>query len=163
ILLRIVGLAAALGLPAIVLNTSVISYEGFALSNIVTIFTQVLRGVLLVACMLTGNGLVWMGCAILLVNIASFLGNSLVFKRICTDVRVRLAAVSWAELKALLCFGSVILVVGTANSLATESPKQIVAKSISLEALGLFGVPLLLISYYRMFIISLTKVFSPRF
>src|SRR5439155_20715278 len=55
------------------------------------------------------------------------------------------------------------LVVGTANSLATESPKQIVAKSISLEALGLFGVPLLLISYYRMFIISLTKVFSPRF
>ena len=56
-----------------------------------------------------------------------------------------------------------ILVVGTANSLATESPKQIVAKSISLEALGLFGVPLLLISYYRMFIISLTKVFSPRF
>jgi O-antigen/teichoic acid export membrane protein len=63
----------------------------------------------------------------------------------------------------LLSFGSIILVVSTANSLATESPKQIVAKSISLEALGLFGIPLLLIGYYRMLIISLTKVFSPRF
>jgi O-antigen/teichoic acid export membrane protein len=162
-LLRIVGLAAAIGLPTIVLNTSVISYEGFALSNAVTIFTQLLRGLLLVACMISGYGLVAMGCVLLLVNLASFIGNSLVFKRTCTDVRVRLASVSWAELKMLLTFGSVILVVGTANSLATESPKQIVAKTMSLEALGIFGIPLILIGYYRMLIISLTKVFSPRF
>jgi O-antigen/teichoic acid export membrane protein len=66
-------------------------------------------------------------------------------------------------MKMLLSFGSVMLIVGTANSLATESPKQVVAKTVSLEALGLFGIPLLLIGYYRMLIISLTKVFSRRF
>jgi len=41
--------------------------------------------------------------------------------------------------------------------------QQIVAKTISLEALGLFGIPLVLIGYYRMLIITLTRVFSPRF
>ena len=162
-LLRIIGLAAALGLPAIVLNTSIISYEGFAASNVVSASTQILRGGLLVGCMLAGYGLVAMGWAVLLVNLVSLIGNSAIFKRTCHDVRLSLASVGWSELKMLLTFGTVILVVGTANSLATESPKQIVAKTISLEALGLFGIPLLLIGYYRMLIISLTKVFSPRF
>jgi O-antigen/teichoic acid export membrane protein len=162
-LLRIVGLAAALSMPTIVLNTSVISYEGFALSNFVTASTQLLRGLLLVGCMWAGYGLVAMGWAIFLVNVASLIGNSVTFKRVCHDARLSFKAVGWAELKMLLTFGSVILIVSTANSLATESPKQIVAKTISLEALGLFGIPLLLIGYYRMLIISLTKVFSPRF
>jgi O-antigen/teichoic acid export membrane protein len=60
-LLRIVGLAAALSLPAIVLNTSVISYEGFAPSNLVAACTQMLRGALLFGCVLAGLGLVAMG------------------------------------------------------------------------------------------------------
>jgi O-antigen/teichoic acid export membrane protein len=163
VLLRIIGLAVALGLPTIVLNTSIISYEGFAASNLVAICTQGLRAALLVGCMLMGWGLVAMGWAVLVVNVASLIGNSAIFKRSCTGVRLSFADVGWGELKMLLSFGSVILIVGTANALATESPKQIVGKTISLEALGLFGVPLLLIGYYRMLIVSLTKVFSPRF
>jgi O-antigen/teichoic acid export membrane protein len=162
-LLRLIGLATALGLPTIVLNTSIKSYEGFAPSNIVTASTQLLRGALLVACMLAGYSLVEMGLAVLVVGLVSLVGNFIIFKRICHDARLSLSSIRWTDLKMLLTFGSVILIVGTANSLATESPKQIVAKTLSLEALGLFGIPLLVISYYRMLIISLTNVFSPRF
>jgi O-antigen/teichoic acid export membrane protein len=162
-LLRIIGLATALSLPAIVLNTATASYENFAASNFVGVFTTVLRGALLFGCMLLGYGLGAMGWATLLVGFLSLIGNFVVFKRTCADVHLSLKAVKWEELKMLLNFGSVILIVGIANALATESPKQIVAKTISLEALGLFGIPLLLIGYYRMLIITLTKVFSPRF
>jgi O-antigen/teichoic acid export membrane protein len=163
VLLRIVGLATAVSLTTIVLNTSVISYEGFAPSNLVTTSAQALRGALLVGCMWAGFGLAAMGWTILIVNVLSLAANSLLFKRICTDARLSLSAVGWSELKTLMSFGAIILITSTANSLATESPKQIVAKTLSLESLGLFGILLLLIGYYRMLIISLTKVFSPRF
>lgn len=162
-LLRVIGLAAALSLPAIVLNTTTASYESFAPANVVSAGTQLLRGALLLGCIWGGYGLVAMGCAVLASNLVSLVGNSIVFKHACKDVRLSIKSFLWSELKMLLAFGSVILVVTTANALATESPKQIVAKTISLEALGLFGIPLILIGYYRMLIISLTKVFSPRF
>jgi O-antigen/teichoic acid export membrane protein len=162
-LLRIIGVAAALSLPAIVLNTTTASYESFAPANVVGASTQLLRGALLVGCIWAHYGLVAMGWAVLLSNLFSLVGNSVVFKHACKDVQLSIKSFKWTELKMLLSFGSVILIVTTANSLATESPKQVVAKTISLEALGLFGISLLLISYYRMLIISLTKVFSPRF
>ena len=163
VLLRIVGLATALSFPAIVLNTATASYENFAASNLTGVFTSLLRGALLFGCMMLNYSLVAMGWATLLVSLASLIGNFIVFKRTCADVQLSLKAIKWEELKMLLCFGSIILAVGIANSLATESPKQIVAKTISLDALGLFGIPLVLIGYYRMLIITLTKVFSPRF
>jgi O-antigen/teichoic acid export membrane protein len=162
-LLRVVGLATALGMPAIVLNTAVISYEGFAAANLVSASAQLLRGALLFACLLAGWGLVAMGWSLLVVGLVSLFGYALVFRRTCRDVRLTVKSARWQELKLLLSFGSVILIATTANSLATESPKQVVAKTISLDALGLFGIPLLLIAYYRQLVISLTKVFSPRF
>jgi len=162
-LLRVIGLAAALSLPAVVLNTTTASYESFAPANVVSASTQLLRGGLLLGCICAGYGLVAMGWAVVLSNVVSLAGNSIVFRHACKEVRLSFKSFLWSELKMLLSFGSVILLVTTANSLATESPKQIVAKTISLDALGLFGIPLLLIGYYRMLIISLTKVFSPRF
>jgi O-antigen/teichoic acid export membrane protein len=162
-LLRIIGLASALTLPAIVLNTATASYENFAASNLVGIFTSILRGALLFGCIWAGYGLSTMAWATVLVSVVSLVGNSIVFQRTCSDAQLSIKAVKWEELKMLLSFGSVILVVGIANSLATESPKQIVAKTVSLEELGLFSIPLLLIGYYRMLILTLTKVFSPRF
>jgi O-antigen/teichoic acid export membrane protein len=162
-LLRIVGLATALSFPAIVLNTTTAGYENFMASNFIAVFVNLFRGGLLFGCMLAGFGLTAMGSALLLSSLASLCGNFIAFRRTCTDVTLSPKAVRWQELKMLLSFGAVILVVSVANSLATESPKQIVAKTVSLDALGLFGIPLLLISYYRMLIITLTKVFSPRF
>jgi O-antigen/teichoic acid export membrane protein len=163
VLFRIIGLAAALSMPAIVLRTSTASYESFVPANVVAAGTQLLRGALLFGCIAAGWGVTAMGWALLVVSFASLLGNSVVFKSVCRDAHLSWKAVRWDDLKMLLSFGSVLLIVNTANSLATDSPKQIVAKTISLDALGLFGIPLLLIGYYRMSIITITKVFSPRF
>src|ERR1051325_5882228 len=84
-LLRIIGLATALSLPAIILNTSTASYENFAASNLVGIFTSVLRGGLLFGCILLGYGLAAMAWATLLVSLTSLVGNLIVFKRTCRD------------------------------------------------------------------------------
>jgi O-antigen/teichoic acid export membrane protein len=162
-LLPIIGLALALSFPAIIFSTSASSYESFAPTNLVGIVTNALRGGLLFGCIWAGYGLVTMAWATLAVSAASLLGNFIVFRLVCKGARLKLGLVTWTELKMLLAFGIVIFVVGLANALATESPKQIVAKTISLDALGLFGVLLTLIGYYRMLIMSLTKVFSPRF
>jgi len=130
----------------------------------VGVFTTILRGALLIGCMLLGvradgDGVGHTFSQSDVVDWELYCFSSGPARRCVLSVK----SVKWEELKMLLNFGIVILVVGVANSMATESPKQIVAKTISLEALGLFGIPLVLIGYYRMLIITLTRVFSPRF
>src|SRR4029079_3617939 len=79
VLLRIVGLATAVSLTTIVLNTAVISYEGFAPSNLVTTSAQALRGALLVGCIWMNLGLTAMGWTVLIVNLLSLAATPVLF------------------------------------------------------------------------------------
>jgi len=162
-LIRVVALAFALGLPANILNTAVKGYEGFAFVNIVTCITLLLRGGLLLACVWAHYSLMAMGWVLVIVNGASLLGQWIAFRRKCPGIDLTLRSVHWNEFRLLLVFGGVILIATTANALAVESPKQIVGKIVSLEALGVFAIPLMMISYYRQLVFTVTRVLTPRF
>ncbi|MGA2863540.1 MAG: oligosaccharide flippase family protein [Verrucomicrobiota bacterium] len=162
-LIRVLGFAFCLELPSLILNTTLTGYEEFTKTNVIAGWTLLLRGGLLLGCVWLGYGLVAMGWVLVIVRIATLAGQLFLFKRVCTDVQVSLKAAHWKELRMLLMFGGVIVVASTGNALAVEAPKQIVGKLISLETLAIFGVVMMLMSYFRQLIFTLTKVLTPRF
>ena len=162
-LLRVVGLAAALQCPSRIFDTAMRGCEGFIIANSVGVFCAILRAGALVGCILMGYGLVTMGWAIVVVGFLKLVARVIAFRNSCKEIHFGIGQIGLAELKMLLCFGAAVLVGTLGEILAYQCPKQIVGKVISLEAVGLFGVVALLVSYYRRLIFALSKVLMPRF
>ncbi len=162
-LLRLVGLAAVFDLPGIILSTAIKGFEGFVSANLMTAVGLVVRFALLLGCVIGGYGLAAMGWTLVITRIIALILNYFNFRAVCQGVRIDWRQACWPELKALICYGGLILVASTANNLAVESPKQIVGKVLSLQTLGLFAIPLMLIGYYRQAIMAITRTLSPRF
>lgn len=163
LLIRLVGLAAALECPSRILDTAIRSYEGFVFANLVSILGAALRAGALFGCIFMGYGLIAMGWAIVIVAFLGLLAVGMTFRSVCKEVHLSIKRISFSQLKMLVCFGIVIVIATGANLLTHECPKQITGKVVSLEALGLFGIAALLVSYYRQLIYALTKVLMPRF
>lgn len=162
-LIRVIGIAAAFDLPSVAINAAIKGHEGFKAANAATTFGIVLKAALLTACLLTKADLVVMGGAILLVSISSLITQNIAFRKVCPELHLSPRYVRWTELRLLLAFGGTMLIASTANSMATEAPKQIVAKVISLGAVTYLTIPMQLVSYYRQLVYTLTRVVAPRF
>lgn len=163
LLVRIVGLAAALQFPVLIFDAAIKGYEGFVYANLVGLISAITRMIALFGCIILGYGLIVMGWALVIVNVVAVLAGAFAFRCYCSDVKLSLRAVKLVELKTLLYFGLTIMACGFAQLLTFDVPQQIVGKVISLEAVGFFGVVALLVMYYRRAIYALTKVFMPRF
>lgn len=163
LLVRAVGLAAALQFPVIIFSAAIKGYEGFVYANLVGLISAITRAIALFGCIMLGYGLVTMGWALVIVNIVTVLAGWSTFTYYCSDVKLSLRSVHLGDLKILLLFGLTIMACGLAELLIYETPKLIIGKSISLEAVGFFGIAALLVSYYRRAIYAITKVFMPRF
>ncbi|MHC4593831.1 MAG: oligosaccharide flippase family protein [Planctomycetota bacterium] len=162
-LIRVIGLAAALQCPSQIFDTAMRGYEGFVVANSIGVFCAILRAGALVGCILMGYGLVTMGWAIVVVNLLGLVARGIALRNSCKEVHFGIRQIGLAELKMLVCFGAAVLVGTLGEILAYQCPKQIVGKVVSLEALSLFGVAALLITYYRQLIYALVKVLMPRF
>jgi len=162
-LITLMGLVVAIGGPARIFEASIKGYEGFVYVNLIEIGRAIIRAVALMTCIIFGWGLVAMGWAIVLVNSLGLAGNWVAFRMCCRGASIRMNAVKFADLKILLFFGLAIILAGVADILTYSTPRMIVGKVISLEAVGLFGVVALLVGYYRNTIYAITRVFMPRF
>jgi len=162
-LIRLVGLAVAVGCPAQIFDASIRGYEGFVYVNLITIGRAIIRALALMTCIIFGWGLVAMGWALILVSSVSLAGGWVTFRMYCRGASIRINAVKFADLRMLFFFGLAIILAGVADILTYSTPRMIVGRVISLEAVGLFGVAALLVSYYRNTIYAITRVFMPRF
>jgi O-antigen/teichoic acid export membrane protein len=163
ILIRLLGLAAALECPSLILDTVIRSYEKFVFANLMGIFTSLMRAGLLLFCVFMGYGLVSMGWVIVICTFLAFIGIGMIFRSCCKGIGVDVKRISFSSFKMLICFGVIVLVASAGFCLTFESPKQIIGKVISLKALGLFSIVAVLIRYYQHLIQALTKVLMPRF
>lgn len=161
-LITAVALGFALNLPSLILNTAVKGYEGFAFVNIVSVVSLLMRFALLTGCMKLGLGLVAMGTSLVLIEIVNFTGQWIAFHRVCHGVKLKREYFSREELKTLFVFGGVVMLASAANALAVEAPKQIVGKLLSLDSLGLFAIPVMILGYVRQLVFTLTRVLAPR-
>jgi O-antigen/teichoic acid export membrane protein len=157
------GLAAAIECPALIFDAAMRSYEAFWLVNIVTIVLALLRAAVLYTSVLLGYGLICMGWIQVAFSVIGLAANWIAFEFCCSDVRLSARKIGLPVLKMLLVYGIVIVIEGAAGTIAIESPKLVVGKVISLEAVGFFGAVWYLMLYYQRVIFSLTRVLMPRF
>ncbi len=163
VLIRLTGLAAALECPSLIFDVAVKGYEGFVYTNLITIFGTILRAGALFACVFLDYGLVAMGCVLVIDAFVMLLARGITFRKYCKGIKLGMRKTSFAVLKLLVLYGLIIMVESGGTLLAHESPKQIVGKVVSLEALGLFSIAAVIVRYYFRFIFASTQVFMPRF
>ena len=162
-LLRVVGLAAAIQLPSEILDSAIRGYEQFVYANVVEITCAMARAATLAWCVIAGYGLISMGWTLVMVAVVTLGAEWVVFRKCCGDIKISFKSVRGSEFKIMFYFALTIVVCKLAEVLTYESPKQILGKVVSLEAVGLLGVVAMLLSYYRRAIYSMTRVFMPRF
>jgi O-antigen/teichoic acid export membrane protein len=104
-----------------------------------------------------------MGWVLVSISAFSVCAHYLVYRRVCRELGLGLRSIRLRELKLVLSFGGLVLAASLANMVALEGPKQVVGKVVSLDALGVFGLALLLNSYYRQLTFNVTRVLAPRF
>lgn len=163
ILIRLFGLAAALECPSLIFDTAIKSYESFVFANLVSISGAILRAGALFGCIFMGYGLVPMGWAIVVVTFLMLVGKGITFRICCPDVKLGRRKITLSVLKLLILYGLIIMVESVGALLEFQSPKLIIGKVVSLEAVGFFAVVVLLVKYYRVLIFALTHVLMPRF
>lgn len=163
ILIRLFGLAAALECPSLIFDTAIRSYEGFVFANFVSMLGVILRAGALLGCIFMGYGLAPMGWTIVAVTFLALLAKGIAFKIYCPDVGLGIKKISFSVLKLLVLYGLIIMVESAGALLEFQSPKLIIGKTVSLEAVGFFAVVALLVRYYRVLILALTRVLMPRF
>jgi O-antigen/teichoic acid export membrane protein len=163
VLIRLTGLAAALECPSLIFDVAVKGYEGFVYTNLITIFGTIIRAGALFACIFLDYGLVAMGGVLVMDAFVMLLARGITFRKYCKGIKVGTRETSLAVLKLLVLYGLIIMVESGGTLLTYESPKQIVGKVVSLEALGLFSIAAVLVRYYFRFILASTQVFMPRF
>lgn len=162
-LIALLGLAAAIECPFLLFDSAIRGYEGFVYVNLVAVISAVTRALGLVTCIILGWGLVAMGWTLVFVSLVALAGGWIVFTICCKGAAIRFNTVNFSDLKMLFFFGLAIVLAGVADLLTYSTPRMIVGKVISLEAVGLFGVAALLVGNYRSTVYAITRVFMPRF
>lgn len=162
-LIRVIGLAAALECPSRTFDASIRGYEGFVLVNTADVVGSILHALALFGCIYLGYGLVPMGWALAAVALFVLIAKGITFKYCCRDARLDIREISLTALKLVILYGLVIIIESGGHLLTIQSPRLIIGKNISLEAVGFFGVAYLLITYYSRVITTLSRVFMPRF
>jgi len=155
--IRVVGLAAALECPSRIFDASIRGYEGFVLANTMDVVGSIVRAIALVGCIYMGYGLVPMGWVLVIEALFLLIAKGVTFGNYCKGVRLGIRKISLTAFRLLLLYGLVIMVESGGHLLTVQSPKLIIGKIISLEAVGF------LISYYARVISALSRVFMPRF
>ena len=162
-LIRAVGLAAALECPTRIFDASIRGHEGFILVSTVDVIGSIVRALALFGCIYMGYGLVPMGWALVIVALIILATKGAIFKSYCKGVRLNIGKISMAAFRLLLLYGLVIMVESGGHFLTVHSPKLIIGKIVSLEAVGFFGFGYMLISYYARLMSAVSRVFMPRF
>lgn len=163
VLVRLVGAAAAIACLTAVLDATIRSRERFVMANIVTLFTSVIRGVALLGALSLGYGLI--GMAYVTVGISAFglFLNTIVFKRICPDLKFSPKMVNAPHLRELFTFGIMAMLTSIGFMLRFQSDRIIIGKFMNMEVLGIYAVVATLMLYYRKAISASSRVLRPRF
>jgi O-antigen/teichoic acid export membrane protein len=162
-LVRILGLAAAIECPMRILGGTVRAHERWVEANLVTIATVLARALSLAGCVYLGYGLVQMGYAILGVTIFSLILTTIMFIKFCPLIRLRFSLLKVSQLRCLISFGFLTVIVTLAYSLCLDGHKLIIGKLISLEAVAIYAVVAVLMINARAVVVTPNRIFWPRF
>ena len=121
-LIRIIGFAAALECPVLILDAAIRGYEGFYLVNLISILGTVIRAGALFGCIRMDYGLVQMGWVVVIVTLLTLIAQVIAFKIFCKGIESGVRKINVAVLKLLVLYGLIIMVETSATILTFELP-----------------------------------------
>ncbi|HUW19295.1 MAG TPA: oligosaccharide flippase family protein [Sedimentisphaerales bacterium] len=163
LLIRIMGLAAAIECPMRILEAAVNARERWVLANFITVGTSVIRALGLAGCAYLGYGIVEMGYVILAVTVFSTVLFVITFVKVCPQIHLRPGMVGVSHTRALISFGLLTTIVTLAWSLTLQGHNLIIGKLVSLEAVAIYAVAELIMKNARAAVVSPNRVLWPRF
>lgn len=163
LLIRILGLAAAIECPMRILDACIKSHEHWVTANLAAIATIIVRALGLAGCVYFGYGVVEMGYVVLAVAVFSIVLTIIVFILSCPAIQLRPSMIKLTSARILLSFGILTTIIGLAYTLTLQGHSLIIGKLLSLEAVTVYAIPVLLIRHIRQGLLAPVRVFWPRF
>lgn len=163
LLLRIMGLAAAIECPMRIFDASIRAHERWVAANYVTTVMAIARAGGLAGCVFLGYGVIEMGWVILGVSIFSVILMVAMFARYCPDTHLIVSGVKLKHFKSLVIFGVLSTVVTAVSALRMQGHTLIIGKMLSVEMITLYGVAIHIIRQVRHVVLAPTRVLWPRF
>jgi O-antigen/teichoic acid export membrane protein len=162
-LVRIMGIAAAIECPMRILGGTIRAHERWVEANIVTVVSVFTRAVSVAGCVYLGYGLVQMAYAVLGVTIVTLVLTTIMFVKFCPLIRLRVSLVKRSQLRRLVSFGALTVVVTMAYTMALDGHKLIIGKLVSVAAVGFYAFAAMMMKHARAAVVTPSRVFWPRF
>jgi len=163
LLVKLVGLAAAIECPAAILDATIRAREKYVGANFLRLGTSLFRAVSIVIVLWLGYGLVGMGWVTVAAAVMGLLLNIVGLFKFCPDIKVSISNINIFYARELFSFGILVTLAGFGLLLVYQSDKAIIGRFINMEAVGIYSVVAMIMFYYREFNGALVRILVPRF
>ncbi|MCP4701695.1 MAG: oligosaccharide flippase family protein [Gammaproteobacteria bacterium] len=162
---QLLGLTVGLSFPGNLFGAILKAHERFVPANLVDITIILARAGLIVLFLSQGMGLLGVAYAHLLVSgILMLILNYAACKLLFPHVKFHLTDARSSMLRVLLTFGGGTTVLIVATHMRFNFDSFIIGTWLDMAAVGVYGVAVLLMRFFRQFVVSGTiPVFNPRF
>jgi O-antigen/teichoic acid export membrane protein len=160
ILFLVIGADAALAFPLSVFGCVLEGYQDFWWLNLTQIAASLLRGILILAALGFGGGLLMIAFVTLSVNLARHLATVILVLR-STPMRFGIRYLNRAMLNQLVSYSAVALTIFIAESLRFQSDNIVIGAFLSSAAVTYFAIGAKLVEYPASIVVSLSQIFTP--
>lgn len=162
-LLRIISISAGIECITSVFDASLKSREKYLVANALAVIQAAFRVFLLCYVLKAGFGLLGMGKSLIFISVLGLIGNYLLLKRHCPDLKFQFGFVKLDKAKLLTSFGLLASLMSLGFMLQFQSDRIIIKYFLDSEALGTFAVAAMLMNYFRRTVSATSRVLRPRF
>jgi O-antigen/teichoic acid export membrane protein len=160
ILFVVIGADAALAFPLSVFGCVLEGYQDFWWLNLTQIAASLLRGILILAALGFGGGLLMIAFVTLSINLARHLATVILVLR-STPMRFGIRYLNRAMLNQLVSYSAVALTIFIAESLRFQSDNIVIGAFLSSAAVTYFAIGAKLVEYPASIVVSLSQIFTP--
>lgn len=155
------GLSLAIGFPFGVFGATLSGLQRYDLANLIGIGIGILRGLLFVAVLRLGGGIVALAWAALATNLAGHLLSLVMVRRLLPGLRVSLRLVDAPHLKRVASYSGIAFIGALASGIAFQSDALVITAFLGAALVTPFALAAGLIENVRTLVHSATWVLSP--
>jgi len=160
----LLGIATGLGFPGRIFGAVIRANERFIASNIIIIFVNVVRALIIVLLLSKGFGLIGVGFAYLISTLLLIFFNYILFRMLFNHIKIQLSSVSLTMVRLILGFGAATTVAFIADIMRFNLDSFVIGKWIDLNSVAVYAISALIVRYFLQIIAQSTQViFTPRF
>lgn len=162
-LVRLVGIATAIGFPVEVLGAVVMAREHYVALNTANVMRILIRVTITVLLLKNGLGLIGVGIASIAGTLVFTVMTCFIYRRYSSEICFSPINVDRGTSRRLVTYGGFTTIITLASLLRTELDSAVIGRMIGLAQVGYYGVAALVIRYIFRLIVSMSGILTPRF